>query len=234
MTPASRIGRAPKILLAFRTDEPFDKVQTPEFHMLDGTVARIEVLATGQQFVAFGIHPDTKAPYHWPECSPLDVPLHGCRRSRRSGARRSSPPPRRICARSAATAPPIAARSSARAARSQGSSGTRRRHASWSRRPSATSRTTICPMTTGSRSGSRSTPRWAPRGATCGKAGRRKLKRTTRLTRPRNGTASQACAASPSAHCSGWRGRTAGERRSRGPPKSNASADGPRRLRARG
>lgn len=76
MSPASRIGRAPKILLAFRADAPFDKVQTSEFHMLDGTVARVEVLATGQQFVAFGIHPDTKAPYHWPECSPLDVPLH--------------------------------------------------------------------------------------------------------------------------------------------------------------
>lgn len=52
------------------------KVQTSEFHMLDGTVARVEVLATGQQFVAFGVHPDTKAPYRWPECSPLDVPLH--------------------------------------------------------------------------------------------------------------------------------------------------------------
>ena len=76
MTPACRIGRAPKILLIFRTDEPFDKIQTPEFHMLDGTVARVEILATGQQFVAFGIHPDTKAPYCWPECSPLDVPLH--------------------------------------------------------------------------------------------------------------------------------------------------------------
>ena len=76
MTPASRIGRAPKILLAFRTDAPFDKVQTSEFHMLDDTVARVEVLATGQQFVAFGIHPVTKAPYHWPECSPLDVALH--------------------------------------------------------------------------------------------------------------------------------------------------------------
>ena len=76
MSPASRIGRAPKILLAFRTDAPFDKVQTSEFHMLDGTVARVEVLATGQQFVAFGIHPDTKAPYHWPERSPPDVPLH--------------------------------------------------------------------------------------------------------------------------------------------------------------
>lgn len=76
ISPLSRIGRAPKILLAFRTDAPFDKVQTSEFHMLNGTVARVEVLATGQQFVGFGIHPDTKAPYHWPECSPLDVPLH--------------------------------------------------------------------------------------------------------------------------------------------------------------
>lgn len=76
ITPACRIGRAPKILLTFRTDEPFDKIQTPEFHMLDGTVARVEILATGQQFVAFGIHPDTKAPYRWPERSPLDVPLH--------------------------------------------------------------------------------------------------------------------------------------------------------------
>jgi hypothetical protein len=74
-TPAKRIGRAPKILLAFRTEDPFDKIQTPEFHMLDGTVARVEVLATGQQFVGFGIHPDTKAPYHWPERSPLEVPL---------------------------------------------------------------------------------------------------------------------------------------------------------------
>ena len=74
-TPAKRIGREPKILLAFRTDDPFDKIQTPEFQMLDGTVARVEVLATGQQFVAFGIHPDTKAPYHWPEGSPLDLPL---------------------------------------------------------------------------------------------------------------------------------------------------------------
>lgn len=73
-TPLLRIGKAPKCLLVFRTDAPFDKVQTSEFQMLDGTVARVEVLATGQQFVAFGIHPGTKAPYHWPDRSPLDVP----------------------------------------------------------------------------------------------------------------------------------------------------------------
>lgn len=74
-TPLLRIGKAPKCLLAFRSDAPFDKVQTSEFQMLDGTVARVEVLATGQQFVAFGIHPGTKAPYHWPNRSPLEVPL---------------------------------------------------------------------------------------------------------------------------------------------------------------
>lgn len=75
MTPAYRIGRAPKILLVFRTAKPFAKLQTPEFHMLDGGVARAEVLATGQQFVGFGIHPDTQQPYRWPECSLLDVPF---------------------------------------------------------------------------------------------------------------------------------------------------------------
>jgi len=74
-TPARRIGRAPKLLLTFRAEAAFDKVQTPEFHMLDGTVARVEVLATGQQFVGFGTHPGTREPYYWPDSSPLDVPL---------------------------------------------------------------------------------------------------------------------------------------------------------------
>lgn len=74
-TPLLRIGKAPKCLFAFRTEAPFDKVQTSEFQMLDGTVARVEVLATGQQFVGFGIHPDTRAPYRWPDRSPLKVPL---------------------------------------------------------------------------------------------------------------------------------------------------------------
>jgi hypothetical protein len=31
--------------------------------------AKVEILAKGQQFVGFGIHPDTKAPYSWPEQS---------------------------------------------------------------------------------------------------------------------------------------------------------------------
>ena len=35
----------------------------------------MEILADGQQFVGFGIHPDTLAPYQWPERSPLDIPV---------------------------------------------------------------------------------------------------------------------------------------------------------------
>ncbi len=59
-----RVGRWPKRLLLYRTDTPFAKFR----------VGKIEVLALGQQFVAFGIHPDTGRPYDWPmDESPLDV-----------------------------------------------------------------------------------------------------------------------------------------------------------------
>lgn len=73
-TPLKRIGRAPKLLLVARADTPFDKIQTPELVLPDGIVVRVEILATGQQFVGFGIHPDTKGEYLWPDQSPLEVP----------------------------------------------------------------------------------------------------------------------------------------------------------------
>ncbi len=73
-TPLKRIGRAPKLMLVFRAEAPFDKAQTPELLLRDDTVVRVEALATGQQFVGFGIHPDTKAEYRWPDRSPLEVP----------------------------------------------------------------------------------------------------------------------------------------------------------------
>ena len=38
-----------------------------------GNHQKIEVLASGQQFVAYGIHPDTKEPYHWHGLDPLDT-----------------------------------------------------------------------------------------------------------------------------------------------------------------
>ena len=64
-TPCLRIGRAPKRLLVYRTSEAFaGRKRHP-----------LEILARGQQFVAYAIHPDTGQPYEWPEDSLLDVPL---------------------------------------------------------------------------------------------------------------------------------------------------------------
>lgn len=62
-TPVKRIGRAPKRLLVYRTDKPFRGLKR---HPL-------EILAHGQQFLAFAIHPDTNAPYTYPEESLLEI-----------------------------------------------------------------------------------------------------------------------------------------------------------------
>lgn len=65
-----RVGRAPKRLVVFRTDDPFKKLWTT---YTDGTTEhKLEILGAGQQFVAYGIHPDTHAPYRW---TSLDDPL---------------------------------------------------------------------------------------------------------------------------------------------------------------
>jgi hypothetical protein len=69
-TPALRIGRAPKRLLVYRADTPFKGFKLPP----------IEVLGLGQQFIAYGIHPDTGKPYDWPveslaETNITDLPV---------------------------------------------------------------------------------------------------------------------------------------------------------------
>jgi len=65
-----RVGNAPKRLVVFRTVTPFRKMFAS---YSDGkTTHKIEVLGNGQQFVAYGIHPDTKKPYTW---TSLDDPL---------------------------------------------------------------------------------------------------------------------------------------------------------------
>lgn len=66
-----RIGKAPKALLLYRVSGEPNKVATPEFLGPNGDKAQVEILGMGQQFVGFGIHPDTKAPYTWPLRSPL-------------------------------------------------------------------------------------------------------------------------------------------------------------------
>jgi hypothetical protein len=64
-TPALRIGRAPKRLLVYRAAEPFRGIKR---HPL-------EVLCLGQQFLAYANHPDTGAPYAWPEEGLADLDI---------------------------------------------------------------------------------------------------------------------------------------------------------------
>ncbi|WRH63827.1 MAG: DUF3987 domain-containing protein [Fuscovulum sp.] len=64
-TPALRIGRAPKRMLVYRTSEPFRGIKR---HPL-------EILCLGQQFLAYAIHPDTGAPYAWPEEGLADIDI---------------------------------------------------------------------------------------------------------------------------------------------------------------
>lgn len=64
-TPCWRVGRAPKRLLVYRAATPFaGRKRHP-----------LELLARGQQFVAYAVHPDTGQPYAWPEANLVDVPL---------------------------------------------------------------------------------------------------------------------------------------------------------------
>jgi hypothetical protein len=69
-----RIGRAPKRLFVFRTDEPFRKMRSTKYQDEWCQDQMIEVLGDGQQFVAFHKHPDTNKPYTWPDKkNPLNV-----------------------------------------------------------------------------------------------------------------------------------------------------------------
>ena len=72
-----RIGKPPKRLLLYRTDEPFSKVTSRTFVDEWGEDQKVEVLGDGQQFVAHAIHPDTSQPYRWlngegPHLTPAD------------------------------------------------------------------------------------------------------------------------------------------------------------------
>lgn len=64
-TPCVRIGRAPKRLLVYRAAEPFRPIKR---HPL-------EILASGSQFVAYAVHPDTGNPYFWLHEGLDEVPI---------------------------------------------------------------------------------------------------------------------------------------------------------------
>lgn len=66
-----RFGERPKALLLYATDPaetiPFRKVR---FSTATEDAAHVELTTQGKQFVAYGTHPRTGAPYHWPEGIP--------------------------------------------------------------------------------------------------------------------------------------------------------------------
>ena len=60
-----RFGMAPKRLIPFRCEMPFTKIRI-QFKAPDAdTIHQVEVLGDGQQFIAEGLHPDTRKPYRW-------------------------------------------------------------------------------------------------------------------------------------------------------------------------
>jgi hypothetical protein len=70
-----RIGRAPKRAILFQAPEPFAKrFVLFDVPAADGKLPRIEILASGQQLIAYGTHPDTKRPYLWEPAGPMQVP----------------------------------------------------------------------------------------------------------------------------------------------------------------
>ena len=69
-----RVGKQPKFLMMFRCTEPMTKRKTGTYE-IEGADCQVEVLAEGQQFVASGIHPDTKQKYFWPDDTIMDFPI---------------------------------------------------------------------------------------------------------------------------------------------------------------
>ncbi len=68
-----RVGRAPKRAIPFRTDAPFEKLTVPLVAADGSKGQKLEFLGDGQQFVAFGMHPDTGQGYEWLDDEPGTV-----------------------------------------------------------------------------------------------------------------------------------------------------------------
>ena len=68
-----RVGQAPKMLAVFETDKSYNKLVSRKFTDTKGNTHQLEILGKGQQFVAFGTHPEGFK-YTWGSISPLDFP----------------------------------------------------------------------------------------------------------------------------------------------------------------
>ena len=60
-----RFGNKPKRAIPFRTATPYKKITANLIAPDNSADQKLELLADGQQVVAFGIHPDTKQSYAW-------------------------------------------------------------------------------------------------------------------------------------------------------------------------
>lgn len=60
-----RVGQPPKVLIPFLCEDTKTKFTSSKLVDEHGVINQIEVLAKGQQFVAYGIHPGTRKPYTW-------------------------------------------------------------------------------------------------------------------------------------------------------------------------
>lgn len=71
-----RIGQPPKALLLYQIDTPVAKMSTARYEDFISQTAQIEVLGLGQQFVAYGTHPDTGNAYQWvDDIGPANTPV---------------------------------------------------------------------------------------------------------------------------------------------------------------
>lgn len=75
-----RIGQPPKVLRVLQAEAPFAKMATQGYRLPgegpEDKTHRVEILASGQQFVAYNKHPDTCRPYEWNGVGdPLSVPI---------------------------------------------------------------------------------------------------------------------------------------------------------------
>lgn len=60
-----RVGKPPKTLIPAYCEDVEKKITSNKWLDENGAINQIEILSSGQQFVAFGIHPDTGKPYEW-------------------------------------------------------------------------------------------------------------------------------------------------------------------------
>jgi hypothetical protein len=72
-----RFGQAPKRLRVCRAAKPFAKRSTAGYRLPGDQPGdkshKVEVLGAGQQFVAYGVHPDIGRPYAWPDDDLLNL-----------------------------------------------------------------------------------------------------------------------------------------------------------------